>query len=175
MEEQELKGILKEMKKSILNEKKHSYSESETKTYIGRLRNVYTKMQDNKVEKQVIVSAPIIEILGNKKSVFVNFFNICDSIRRDPEHVSKFIMSEISSQTTVNSNKQLVMKGYFSSKKIDTVIKKYIDGYVTCFMCNSFDTFIERDKIIRIDFMHCCNCNASRCVKNIDQNYRYFL
>lgn len=166
-EEQNLKNILLDMKKEKKKKKKLDIQNQDKNEYIINLKQLYRQLQDKKSKKNTVIPTPIMELVGPKKSVWTNFIDICNILKRNPYHFSQYITSELGSESNMNQNNQLVIKGYFLSKSIENIIRRYISEYVSCSMCRSLDTFMERDKIIRLDFLHCYTCRASRSLNNI--------
>ena len=65
-----------------------------------------------------------------------------------------------------------MLKGRFVPKKIESLLRKYINEYVTCEMCRSPDTLLKRDQVSRLYFVNCKACGASRAVASIRAGFQ---
>ncbi|NPA86039.1 MAG: translation initiation factor IF-2 subunit beta [bacterium] len=130
--------------------------------YLALLRRAYQQLPPvvlNRVRWQP--PEPEIIIQGNR-TVIVNFKEICDKLRRSPEHLSKYFSKVLASPVMVLGNR-LIIQG----KKFPDDIKKkyefYIKYYVICPLCGSPDTVLEREGRV---WMLCCEaCGARTPVK----------
>uniref|UniRef100_A0A7S3E8X0 Translation initiation factor IF2/IF5 domain-containing protein n=2 Tax=Rhodosorus marinus TaxID=101924 RepID=A0A7S3E8X0_9RHOD len=114
---------------------------------------------------------PVVKKESNKKSLLVNFTDICKGYRRQPEHLRAYLCAELGSTGSLQSNGSLVMKGNFNEAGIESVLKRYIKEYVACGSCRSPDTVLIRDASSRLYFLQCESCGASRSVAGIKQGY----
>lgn len=165
----------KKKKKSETTEKKEEQNPpeevEEDYTYINLLERLMNKLREdrpsltNKKKKVVIPLAEVVR--AGKRSIWANFSITCSILRRPPEHVSAFIASELSAEISINGQTQLVIKGKFNNKQIESVVKKYILEYVSCSSCHQLETTMTKDPITRIIFVTCENCQASTSRSNI--------
>lgn len=109
---------------------------------------------------------------GTRKTVVTNFGTLCNDINRDKNHVMSFFVCELNSDCSIDANDRLILKGRYSPGAISSIARKYIEQYVMCNGCKSFDTIIDRDKATRLFFLRCSNCHASQSVSPIQQGYR---
>ena len=74
--------------------------------------------------------------------------------------------------TIFTGNKRLVIRGKFTPKYIESLLRKYILEYVSCNMCRSFEkTTLTKDSVSRLFFLHCDACGCSRSVAAIRAGY----
>lgn len=111
-------------------------------------------------KKRFIMKPPQCARVGTKKTSFVNFTEICQTLKRQPKHILAFILAELGTSGSVDGNNQLIIKGRFQQKQLESVLRRYIKEYVTCHTCRSPDTILERD--VRLYFLKCRMCQ-SRC------------
>lgn len=114
---------------------------------------------------------PQLMRVGTKKTLWVNFQDICKMMKRNPEHVFQFMMAELGTEGSIDGNQRLVIRGKFVPKYIESLLRKYILEYVTCQMCRSFNTSLTRDSVSRLFFVHCQECGSSRSVAPIRAGY----
>jgi translation initiation factor 2 subunit 2 len=56
------------------------------------------------------------QIVGTKKTLWVNFQEICNTMKRNPEHLFQFMMAELGTEGSIDGNKRLVIRGKFVPK-----------------------------------------------------------
>src|SRR3982751_464626 len=54
--------------------------------------------------------------VGTKKTLWVNFQEICAMMRRSSDHVFQFMMAELGTEGSIDGNKRLVIRGKFVPK-----------------------------------------------------------
>lgn len=109
---------------------------------------------------------------GTRKTVVTNFGALCKDINRDKNHVLNFFLCELCNDGSIDAQDRMILKGRYSPGAITIIARKYIEQYVMCSGCKSFDTIIDRDKATRLFFLRCSNCHASQSVSPIQQGYR---
>ena len=72
---------------------------------------------------------------GNKRSVFSNVADICKKIHRQPEHIIQFLFAELGTTGSVDGSGRLVIKGRFTQKQMEAVLRRYIGSALLLFLC----------------------------------------
>eukprot|EP00871_Galdieria_phlegrea_P001937 jgi/Galph1/2744/GphlegSOOS_G1416.1 len=121
--------------------------------------------------KRFTLRPPQIAREGSKKTVFMNFGDICNSIHRQPEHLLSYMSAEMGTTGNLQEGGRLVLKGRFQPKGIENVLRRYILEYVICKSCRSAESILMRDANTRLYFLQCESCGASRSVAPIRQGY----
>ncbi len=134
-------------------------------TLLGRDNNT-----DSKIKKKSI-EFPEVERLGTTKIVWKNFDKTCTILNRPREHLMKFFLTDLGTEGSINEEKSLILKGRFSSREIEPILKKYIKKYVSCENCHSLNTNIRKDQIISLNFIFCDDCHAHRSIQSIKTGY----
>jgi len=135
-------------------------------TYEELLSRVFDIMRERNPDmvagekRRFVMRPPQVLRVGTKKTSFANFTEICKMLHRQPKHLLAFLLAELGTSGSVDGNSQLIIKGRFQQKQIETVLRRYIKEYVTCHTCRSPDTILQRDT--RIFFLQCESC-GSRC------------
>ena len=114
---------------------------------------------------------PQLTRVGTKKTLWVNFQEICTMMQRPPEHVFQFFMAELGTEGSIDGNQRLVIRGKYVPKYIESLLRKYIVEYVTCQMCRSPNTELNKDPATRLHFCTCSDCGSSRSVAQIRTGY----
>jgi translation initiation factor 2 subunit 2 len=107
---------------------------------------------------------------GNKKTIFANISEICKRMKRTDEHVTSFLFAELGTSGSVDGSRRLVIKGRFSQKQIENVLRRYIVEYVTCKTCRSPDTDLNKGEN-RLYFVTCNSCGSRRSVTGIKTGF----
>lgn len=134
--------------------------------YEDLLNRVYGIMRekdpnrDLECKKRLVMKPPQVIRVGTKKSSFINFLDICKMLHRNPQHLQAFLLVELGTSGSIDGNNQLIIKGRFEQRQIETVLRHYIKEYVTCHTCRSPDTYLQKDT--RLFFLQCESC-GSRC------------
>ena len=140
-------------------------------SYKELLDRVVGILQENNPElsekRRHTMKPPQLMRVGTKKTLWVNFQEICKMMRRNPEHVFQFFMAELGTEGSIDGTQRLVIRGKYVPKYIESLLRKYIVEYVTCQMCRSPTTTLTRDSVSRLYFIHCQDCGSSRSVAPI--------
>ncbi|MEM4282264.1 MAG: translation initiation factor IF-2 subunit beta [Candidatus Woesearchaeota archaeon] len=101
-------------------------------------------------------------IEGNK-TVINNFLQIADVLRRDPEHILKFILRELATPGEIRKN-VLVLGAKIAASRINEKIRQYADEFVFCHECGKPDTDLKKE--VEFTYLVCSVCGAKRAVKS---------
>jgi translation initiation factor 2 subunit 2 len=176
-------SLKKKKKKKILenkedfNEKNQEieYEENQEYDYVFLLDRFFTKLRDKNpnlvVRKKQVIPPPILHKTG-KKTMWSNFLIVVSILKRSVEHIQSFINYEMSTESSIDGNSRLLIKGKFNSKNLEKVLTNYIIQYVSCYMCKSTDTVLVKDSITRLSFVNCDTCKSSRSVNPIKKSCR---
>lgn len=95
--------------------------------------------------------------LQGRKTVIINFREIAEQLRRDPDHLLKFLTGEMATLANFDGNRAL-FQGKHNAESIRGLIDTYTKKYVICPVCGRPDTQIVREK--RLYFLQCEACGA---------------
>lgn len=144
-------------------------------TYEELLDRVVNVLQANNpelvVKKRRNIKPPQLTLLSSKKTLWINFQEICSMMQRPPDHVYQFFMAELGTEGSIDGNQRLVIRGKYVPKYIESLLRKYVVEYVTCQMCRSPNTDLEKDSGSRLYFCKCRDCGSSRSVAQIRSGY----
>jgi len=170
-------SLKKKKKKKIvekINDKAEEYIFEEY-DYVYLLDRFFNELRDKHPSlvsrKRQIIPPPILQRAG-KKTMWTNFSTIVSVLKRPIDHIQSYISYEMSTECSVDGNSRLLIKGKFNSKNMETVLKKYIIEYVSCYLCKSHDTSIIKDPLTRVCFIKCDTCKSSRSVSQIKKPFR---
>lgn len=150
-------------------DKKSDYSYPEL---LDRIMNILHAQNPDLIDKKRRnMKPPQLTRVGTKKTLWVNFQEICTMMQRPPEHVFQFFMAELGTEGSIDGNQRLVIRGKYVPKYIESLLRKYIVEYVTCQMCRSPNTELTKDSVSRLHFCQCRDCGSSRSVAPIRSGY----
>jgi translation initiation factor 2 subunit 2 len=121
--------------------------------------------------KKYTMKPPEIIRVGSKKVGWVNFGQICALMNRSTDHVMAYFSAEFGAEASMAGEGQLVVKGRFTGKQVETLLRKYISTYVTCAMCKSPNTLLERDASTRLMNIKCSGCGSFKSVPPIKAGF----
>ncbi|ETW02158.1 hypothetical protein H310_05730 [Aphanomyces invadans] len=146
-----------------------------TYTYEEMLDRIMNKLHENNPDladrKKAIIKPPQLMRVGTKKTLWVNFQEICKMMHRNPDHVLQFTLSELGTDGNLDGTQRLIIRGRYVPKYIESLLRKYITEYVTCQMCRSPNTTLTRDNVTRLHFVNCQECESSRSVAVIRSGF----
>merc|ERR1712039_292345 len=143
--------------------------------YQELLTRLYQIIEDKNpslgVASKYKLKPPQVVRVGSKKGSWVNFQEICEMMKRPPEHLTQFVLAEFGTEGSNTADGQLILKGRYQPKHIESLLRKYIKEFVTCEMCKSANTKLDRDSSTRLWMVGCSNCGASRTAISIKSGY----
>mmetsp|Transcript_36309 Transcript_36309/g.43888 ORF Transcript_36309/g.43888 Transcript_36309/m.43888 type:complete len:293 (+) Transcript_36309:121-999(+) len=142
--------------------------------YEELLGRVFGMLRENNPElagekQKTILKPPQVLREGTKKTVFVNFMELCKTMHRQPDHVMGYLHAELGTSGSLDGQQRLIMKGRFTPKVFEGILRRYVNEYVICNMCKSTDTLLSREQ--RLFMLRCQQCGASRSVGAIKTGF----
>eukprot|EP00850_Spirogloea_muscicola_P022572 SM000302S11652 [mRNA] locus=s302:96842:99315:+ [translate_table: standard] len=142
--------------------------------YEELLDRVFDILRENNPElagekRRTIMRPPQVLREGTKKTVFVNFMDLCKTMHRQPEHVMAFLLAELGTNGSLDGQQRLVVKGRFAPKNFEGILRRYVNEYVMCNGCKSPDTILSKEN--RLFFLRCEQCGSSRSVAPIKAGF----
>jgi translation initiation factor 2 subunit 2 len=130
----------------------------------------YEKLLDSAYEDIKVVEGsgerfeipPIEGFFQGKKTVVTNLNQIAAHLRRDVEHLQRFLSKELATQI-VKEGERFVLGSKISSKKINPKIEQYVNEFVICKECKKPDTQIVKQD--RQNMLHCLACGAKHPIR----------
>ncbi|KAH8479938.1 hypothetical protein H0E87_030226 [Populus deltoides] len=112
---------------------------------LGRVFNI---LRENNPElagdrRRTVMRPPQVLREGTKKTVFVNFMDLCRTMHRQADHVMAFLLAELGTSGSLDGQQRLVVKGRFAPKNFEGILRRYISKYIT-FLIDSIYTKLSR-------------------------------
>jgi len=127
------------------------------KDYRALLDRAYSQLPEQITSyERWTVPRPDVRIVG-RRTVIMNFKEIADELRRDPEHLLKFLSGEMATLANFDGTRA-VFQGRFRTDSIRNLLEVYTNRYVVCPVCKRPDTRVVRDR--RLWFLQCEACGA---------------
>ena len=145
-------------------------------TYDELLALVFTTIREKNPDlatgekKRLVMRPPQVLRVGTKKSSFANFLEICKLLHRPQKHMQAFLLAELGTSGSVDVNNQLIIKGRFVQKQIESVLRRYIKEYVACQTCRSPETILQKET--RLFFVQCETCGSRKSVQSIKSGFQ---
>lgn len=133
-----------------------------TDDYYLTLLNRAKEVLPETIENHERFELPELDILQEGKiTVFKNFIDVTDKLRREPQHVLHFLLKELGTPGNVEG-RRAVFKAKISPHVINDKIQTYTETYVICSECGLPDTKIVKDD--RTLILECEACGARRSI-----------
>jgi translation initiation factor 2 subunit 2 len=149
----------------------NNLEQDEELSYDEMLARLFSQMEPTSASKRVRLHPPKLSMIGSKRTGWSNFETTAEMMKRDPQHLSHFVENELG--TTVSHAKEglLVIKGRFRTNQIESILKKYVERYVKCKTCHSYNTTLVRDPVTRLTSQRCDDCRSEWTVENIQKAF----
>ena len=130
--------------------------------YDTLLKKAYANVtvQSESTERFTVPEAKVY--IEGKTTVLENFAEIADVVRRDQDHLMKFLLGELGTAGKIDGNRA-IFNGKFEQTLINGLIKSYVDDYVICSECGKPDTRLVKDD--RVLLLRCDACGGHRPVR----------
>ncbi len=132
------------------------------KKYNELLEELYKKVNQVKTTGRFEIPKVTGHIEGNK-TIVDNFQDICNILRRKPEHLAKFLSRELATQSIINKGR-IILNRKLPSGKINEKIQTYADEFVICKECKKPDTELIKEG--KYTYLHCLACGAKHPVRS---------
>jgi len=101
---------------------------------------------------------------AGQKTIITNFTEIAGHLRREQNHLLKFLLKELATSGEL-AGPRLTVIGTFSEAAVDSKIEKYAKAYVFCTECKKPDTKLVKEGEYVI--MKCEACGARHPVPKV--------
>ncbi|HLC45860.1 MAG TPA: translation initiation factor IF-2 subunit beta [archaeon] len=115
--------------------------------YEKMLERAYATLPEKALEKERFeLPVASIQMEGNK-TIIVNFKEICDTLRREPQHLLKVITKELAVPGNLDGSR-LILKTRAPQRVLYEKISNYVKEFVLCKQCKKHDThLVEKEGI----------------------------
>jgi len=132
--------------------------------YEEMLNRAIEKLPKNIDRKDRFEVPKIICEISGSKTVLKNFGEILAVLRREPNHLAKYLSKGLATSGSVQGN-TLVFQGKFSRETLQRKLDDYVKEFIYCKECGKPDTKIEKQD--RISSLVCEACGAKHPARSI--------
>lgn len=112
------------------------------------------------IEQHERFELPELDIIQEGKiTIFKNFIDVTDKLRRDPQHLLQYLLKELGTPGSIDG-RRVVFKAKLNPMHINEKVKDYTETYVICSECGRPDTHLEKED--RTIILVCEACGARR-------------
>ena len=124
---------------------------------------------------QTPISIPHADLLvGQYRTIILNwksYVRLFRALTRDPHLFQQYINEYYTCQSSINQREQLTLNIRTTKTTFDNILRKFLDDYVTCLICQTAHThLIKSDGIWRIE---CQLCGSQRTVKRLKWKHHH--
>ena len=132
--------------------------------YENMLDKLYENLPKKKKGTERFEMPILISFIHGKQTIIKNIHEAASKLRRDPQHLLKYIMKDLGTSGNLEANRS-IMQGKFKDSLINSRLKNYIEEYVICKECGKPDT--ELITFEGMKYKRCEVCSARAPVKAI--------
>ena len=133
-------------------------------TYEKMLEEAYEKIKPVESSRERF-DIPLVEShIEGIRTIIANFLQICNYLRRSPEHAEKFLQRELAAPSKIEGDRLILVKK-IPTKRLNEVMNVYAEKFVICKECGKPDTELERKD--NITYIHCLACGAKHSIAKI--------
>ena len=132
--------------------------------YKQLLEKARKSLPESVFEKQRFDILKAIGHIQGNRTILSNFLQIAVILRREPEHLLKYILRELATPGEIKKSGSVIIGTKISASRINEKIWQYANVFVLCLECGKPDTKIEKDGSIL--FLKCAACGARHPIKS---------
>src|SRR3989344_3713168 len=130
--------------------------------YEELLDKAFLKIPKQSVSKERFEIPKVTGHIEGNKTIISNFIQICDTLRREPGHLLKYLQRQLATPAIIEGPR-LILGRKISANIINQKIALYVNDFVLCSECKRPDTqLIKEGKIYQVK---CLACGAKHPVK----------
>ena len=127
------------------------------------LKNARERLPKSVFEKERFEIPKILGHVQGNRTILSNFLQIAGILRREPEHLLKYILKELATPGEIKKSGSVIVGTKVSASRINEKIKQYSNEFVLCQECGKPDTKIEKES--NFSFLKCHACGAKHPIK----------
>jgi len=140
-------------------------SEEKALDYMWLLDRLYSKLPSKTLTQQTLDIPPLNIVHVGLQTHIKNFKEVCDILLREPRICARYLLKELAARGSIDDSGNFIIYSRVSAHTINTLFKRFLNSYVRCSTCGSYQTkLIRRGKVWII---RCLACGAETPVKPI--------
>ncbi|MCS7099357.1 MAG: translation initiation factor IF-2 subunit beta [Sulfolobales archaeon] len=130
--------------------------------YDELLERLYSKLPLRRTEVAVEIPRLETEVAGIHTRV-KNFKLVCEIINRDPRLVLRYLLKSMGAKGSLDRDGNAVVHQNVSKASLNKLFEKFIELYVKCPTCHSYQSELRREGKIWV--LKCLACGAETTVR----------
>ncbi|KAB1188308.1 MULTISPECIES: translation initiation factor IF-2 subunit beta [Haloferax] len=110
------------------------------------------------------VPDPVVRQEGNA-TVYENFAETHDRLARAPDHLQKFLQSELGTSAQLDDKGRVRFTGEFKQRRVAEALDDYVESFVLCSECDSPDTRLVTEQGAKV--LKCDACGALSAIPDL--------
>ena len=131
--------------------------------YKSMLENVRKNLPEAVFIKERFEIPKVMGHIQGNRTVISNFLQIASTLRRDVDHLLKFVLKELATPGEIKKSGALLLGTKVPASRINDKIRQYANEFVLCLECGKPDTQIIKEG--ELTYMKCTACGAKNFVK----------
>ena len=132
--------------------------------YKTMLEDVRKSLPESVFVKERFEVPKVIGHIQGNKTIINNINQIADTLRRDINHLLKYVLKELAAPGEIKKSGALILGTKVPASRINNKIRSYALEYVFCKECGKPDTKFEKEG--SIGYIKCAACGARNVVKS---------
>ena len=131
--------------------------------YKELLKEVRKNLPESVFLKERFEIPKVLGHIQGNRTIITNFIQIASTLRRDVDHMLKYILKELATPGEIKKSGSLILGTKVPASRINDKIRQYANEFVLCFECGKPDTKLEKEG--ELTYMKCTACGAKNIVK----------
>jgi translation initiation factor 2 subunit 2 len=127
--------------------------------YVDLLKRAKAKLPDHASSHERFQIPEADLMLEGKNTVFRNFVDVAETIRRDPAAIMAYLLRELGTAGNIDG-RRAIFKTKLGTEQVMTRLKSYVTTFVICSECQRPDTKLVKEG--RTLILECEACGAHR-------------
>ncbi|MCS7111878.1 MAG: translation initiation factor IF-2 subunit beta [Ignisphaera sp.] len=132
--------------------------------YDALLDRAYSRLPMKRTSKAYDIPSLEVDYVGDHTMV-KNFGYVCDRVRREPRITMRFFLKELAMPGSLDERNNLIIYRRVTSKSLQELYNRFLETYVRCSTCGSYDTELGREG--KVWYIQCLACGARTYVKPV--------
>ena len=132
--------------------------------YKTLLKSVRKELPEHIFQKERFEIPKVRGHIQGNRTIISNFIQIANVLRREPEHMLKFVLRELATPGEIKKSGSIIVGSKVPASRINEKIKQYANYYVFCYECSKPDTKIEKEG--NFNYIKCMACGARHPIKS---------
>jgi len=113
-------------------------------SYEELLKELYEKLPEKRSQITTLDIPPLEIVHVGLQTQIKNFKTVCEVILREPKICARYLLKELAARGAVDESGVFTIYSRVSSQTINTLFKRFLDSYVICKTCGSYQTELRK-------------------------------